>query len=59
MIVLIIILAIYLLLGFVYAVYILLFGYDGWLAFPINMLFGPVFLVYLFYLTKKNKKLPV
>ncbi|EKE00446.1 MAG: hypothetical protein ACD_22C00022G0004 [uncultured bacterium] len=59
MIILLIALAIYLALGFVYALYILLFGYDRWFAFPINMLLGPVFIVYIIYITKTGKKLPL
>lgn len=35
----------YFLVGFIYALYILLFAGDGWLAFPVNMLFGPIYLL--------------
>ena len=49
----------YLILGFVYAVYILLWGADPWYFFPINVLGGPIMVVYIIYLTRKDKRLPL
>lgn len=46
----------YLGIGFVYALYILLFQGDHWYAFPINLALGPVFLVYNFVALYKERK---
>lgn len=47
----------YLIIGFIYAMYILLFAGDGWAALPINMLFGPVYIVWEIFkaITYKGK----
>lgn len=54
--VLAILLAIYLIVGFLYALWIFLFAYDKWYWFPINWLLGvPVILLNLYFvLTKKR-----
>ncbi|MBI2414342.1 HAD family phosphatase [candidate division WWE3 bacterium] len=43
----------YLAVGFIYASYILLFAGDLWYAFPINMLFGPVYIVQVIFKYRK------
>lgn len=49
---------IYLVIGFIYAFYILISEIDPWYLFPINMIGGPVVLVYNFFkflvLKKRN-----
>lgn len=40
--------SIYLIIGFVYAVYILLFAGDVWTSFPINVIFGVPYLINIF-----------
>ena len=52
-------LIIYLIFGFVYAVYVGLKGTDKIWWFPVNVLFGPITVVYIVYLSLKGKKLPV
>jgi hypothetical protein len=51
--------AIYLGLGFLYALYILLFAGDRWYLFPINMLGGPITVVYIVVITLKGKRMPI
>lgn len=48
--------AIYLLIGFVYATYVLLFAGDYWYWFPVNMIFGPIVILYNAYRTAKKPK---
>jgi hypothetical protein len=50
---------VYLLLGFIYAVYVAIKKTDKWYWFPANWLFGPITVLYLFYITMKGKDLPV
>lgn len=50
---------IYLILGFIYALYIFLFASDGLLAFPINMLAGPVVVLYVTYKTLRGHRIKV
>ena len=47
--------AIYLVIGFIYAVGILVRGNDKWYLFPINMLFGPLGILYIIYLAAKEE----
>jgi len=49
---------VYLTFGFIYAVYILTKGTDKWVWFPVNVIFGPVTVLYLFFMTLTGKKLP-
>jgi len=51
--------AIYLFIGFLYALYILLFAGDEWYWFPVNMIGGPVALLYIIYKTFQGKRLPI
>lgn len=51
-------LIVYALIGFVYATYILLFAGDLWYAFPINMLFGPVYIVQVILKYRRLKPNP-
>ncbi len=51
-------LLIYLILGFIYAVYIAIKKTDRWFWFPVNCIFGPITVVFLIYVTIKGKKLP-
>lgn len=51
--------AIYLVIGFLYALYILLFAGDEWYWFPINILGGPITLVIIIYKTFQGKRLPI
>lgn len=46
----------YFVLGFIYALYILFFGKDPWYVFPINVIGGPVTVVYLLYMTLIGRK---
>lgn len=57
MLILEILAGIYLISGFLYALYLLLFGQDAWYLFPINMLFGPINIVYLVIVTLRGKRL--
>jgi len=52
-------LIIYLILGFIYAFYIAIKGTDKWVWFPVNIIFGPVTVLYLIYITIRGKKLPI
>ncbi|HAZ29349.1 TPA: hypothetical protein DCY43_01150 [candidate division WWE3 bacterium] len=54
-----ILLVIYLTIGLVYAVWILLFGYDRWYWFPINWLAGPPVIVMMIYFVVTGKKNPL
>jgi hypothetical protein len=54
-----ILLAIYLVIGFIYALWIFLFGYDRWYVFPINWLLGPPVLVMMAYFVITGKKNPL
>ena len=56
MLILGILLGIYLLIGFLYAGYILLFQGDPWYLFPINIALGPIGLAYDVYKVKKKNK---
>ncbi len=58
MIALKIFLTIYLILGFIYASYILIKGTDRWFWFPINIVLGPLMVIYIFYISATGKKLP-
>ena len=51
-------LIIYLILGFIYAAYILIKGTDKWFWFPINVVLGPLMVIYIFYISVTGKKLP-
>ena len=46
---------IYLIIGLSYSVYILLNGYDRWYWAPINILLGPLIIVYSLYVIIRNK----
>ena len=45
----------YLIIGFIYATYILLFAWDAWYLFPINVIFGPITLVLNFISVLKEE----
>ncbi len=49
-------LILYFLIGFLYALYILLFAGDVWYWFPINFIFGPIALIINFLTTLRGKK---
>lgn len=49
---------IYLILGFIYAVFIATKKIDAWYWFPVNWVLGPLTVVYIFYLTVRGKRLP-
>lgn len=51
-------LIIYLILGFIYAVYIATKKVDAWYWFPVNWVLGPLTVVYLFFTIVRGKKLP-
>jgi len=51
-------LIIYLIVGFIYAVFIAIKGTDEWYWFPVNWLFGPITIVYLLIVIVKGKRLP-
>lgn len=51
-------LLIYLVIGFVYAVFIATKKIDKWYWFPINWVSGPIVVLYLVYITARGKKLP-
>ena len=53
-----ILIAIYLLIGFIYAVNVLINGRDPWYVFPINMLGGPLVIIQIYRKTKKEEKMP-
>jgi fumarate reductase subunit C len=46
--------SIYLIIGFLYATYILFFGGDRWYLYPINFIFGPIVLIYNLISTLKK-----
>lgn len=46
---------IYLGIGLIYGLYILVNGLDRWYVFPINVLGGPIALIYIVYLAFANK----
>ncbi len=46
---------IYLIIGLSYSIYILLKGYDKWYWAPINVVLGPLIIVYSLYVIIKNK----
>ena len=48
---------VYLILGFIYAVYIAKQGTDRWYMFPFNVVFGPLVVVYIVYITITGKKI--
>jgi hypothetical protein len=55
-----IIIAVYLLAGFVYAVYVQLIGSERkWWLFPINVVGGPMMVVYIIILTLRGKRIPI
>lgn len=43
--ILMIVAIVYLIVGFIYAVYILLFAGDVWYWFPVNLVLGPIFIL--------------
>jgi hypothetical protein len=47
----------YLLIGFLYAVYLLLFSFDKWYWFPINWLLGPITAAYILIQIARRKRL--
>jgi hypothetical protein len=49
----------YLILGFVYAVYILFVGIDPFYVFPINVIGGPIMIVYIVIKTAQGKKIRI
>ncbi len=49
---------VYLILGFIYAVFVATKKVDAWYWFPDNWVLGPLTVVYIFYLTLRGKKLP-
>jgi hypothetical protein len=50
----------YLLAGFVYAVYVQVIGSERkWWMFPINAIGGPVMVVYIIILSIRRKRLPI
>ncbi|EKD96094.1 MAG: hypothetical protein ACD_24C00190G0003 [uncultured bacterium] len=51
-------LILYLLFGFLYALYILLFAGDAWYWFPINMVGGPIVVIIITIKTLRGKKIP-
>jgi len=59
MIALKIFLVLYLAVGFAYAVYIGIKGSDKVWWFPVNMLLGPILVVYIIITSLRGKKLPV
>ena len=58
MIALKIVLVIYLIFGFIYAVYIFIKEVDKWYWFPLNTLLGPLITIYIVYISVTGKKLP-
>ena len=50
-------LIIYLIVGFIYAVFIAIKGTDEWYWFPVNWLLGPITIVYLLIVIVKGKRL--
>jgi hypothetical protein len=60
MIALRIISVIYLLAGFIYAVYVHAIGSERrWWLFPINVIGGPVLVVYIIIISIKRKRMPI
>lgn len=51
-------LIIYLILGFIYAIFISTKKVDDWYWFPVNWILGPLTVVYLIYITARGKKFP-
>lgn len=47
----------YVVLGFLYAVYLLLYSPDPWYWFPLNVLFGPIMALYIIYKTAKGHRI--
>jgi len=54
-----VVLGIYLGIGLLYALYILLFGYDKWYLFLLNVVFGPPVLLHVVIKTIKGEKIAV
>ncbi|MFA5776571.1 MAG: hypothetical protein WC988_03405 [Patescibacteria group bacterium] len=52
-------LSVYLIIGFIYALWIFFFGYDRWYWFPINWLLGPPVMVMMAYFVITGKKNPL
>ncbi|MBU0649942.1 hypothetical protein KJ605_00405 [Patescibacteria group bacterium] len=52
-------LAIYLGVGFVYALWIFLFGYDRWYWFPANWLLGVPVILLMIYFVVTGKRNPL
>jgi len=53
------IISVYLLVGFIYALYLFAIGSSKLSEFPINMLGGPIIIPYIIYITRKGKDLPI
>ena len=49
----------YLLIGFLYAVYLLFIGAGGLLDFPINVIGGPIVLTFIVYKTLTGQRMPL
>jgi hypothetical protein len=55
-----IIAAMYLLAGFIYAIYVHLIGSERrWWLFPINVIGGPIMVIYIVILSIRGKRLPI
>jgi len=54
-----ILLIVYLTIGFVYALWVLLFGYDRWYWFPINWVLGVPAILMMIYFVVTGKKNPL
>jgi len=48
----------YLIIGFVYAAYILIKGKAPWYYFLVNWIGGPIMILYVIYITQTGKNLP-
>lgn len=53
-----VLITIYLILGLIYAVFIATKKVDEWYWFPVNLILGPLTVLYLAYITLRGKRLP-
>lgn len=53
-----VLITIYLILGLIYAVFIATKKVDEWYWFPVNLILGPLTVLYLTYITLRGKRLP-
>jgi hypothetical protein len=49
----------YLVVGTIYALYILFFAGDAWYWLPVNILGGPIMLIYIFIKTLRGEKIHI